>query len=81
MGLELVGGRSPAVLTVEVRRYRYRRTLAIRIILTSCLGEDHRWNQPYVVAGVVENRPEARFVADAAPTLVAEPRRGLLLVL
>jgi hypothetical protein len=79
MGLEPVVGRPPTVLTVEFLSRRYRRHLAISCSLSSRFGQRHRWNQPHRVVGAVEDRSETRLVADAVPTLVVEPRRGLLL--
>jgi hypothetical protein len=81
MGLEPMVGRPSTVLTVEFLRRRYRRRLAISRSFASRFGQRHRWNQPHRVVGVVEDRVETRRVADAVPTLVVEPRRGLLLTL
>jgi hypothetical protein len=81
MGLEPVIGRPSTVLTVELLRRRYRRHLATTLTLGSGFGQRHRWDQPYRVVGVVEDRVETQRVADAVPTLVVEPRRGLLLTL
>ena len=49
--------------------------------LASGFGQRYRWNQPHRVVVVVEDPVETRRVADAVPTLVVEPRRGLPLPL
>ncbi|MCG1007491.1 hypothetical protein LQ367_12925 [Halorubrum lacusprofundi] len=81
MSFELVVGRSSAVLTVESLRRRYRRRPAVRVTLTCCRGQRHRWDQPHLVVGVVDDLSETRLVTDAVPTLIVEPRRGLFLAL
>jgi hypothetical protein len=78
MGLEPMVGCPSTILTGEFLRRRYRRHLALSRSLASGFGERYRWNQPHRVVGVVKDRVETRRVADAVPTLVVEPRRGLL---
>ena len=81
MRLELVVGRSAAVLTVETSRRRDRRRSTVRITLACCRSEGYRWNQPHLVVGVVDDLFETCLVTDAVSTLVVEPCRRLLLVL
>jgi hypothetical protein len=81
MGLEPMVGHSSTVLTVEFLSRWYRRHLTFSRSLASGFAQRHRWNQPHRTVGVIEVLSETRRVADAVPSLVVEPRRGLLLTL